>query len=240
MTLPMLCIDEPYASAIFAGLKQWETRTCPPNGDMRPDGVRGFPGVKVNRGDRIIIASTKRRPRHEQHDADDDVPTWCDLYTFAPFVEWTEHVDDPGTGVHRWSGPVGVILGTVTVTDAVPISHRSSCILGSNAAHICFSPNRIVELCTFPDVADISDQLPWGTWDAGRWAWALADPIPTTEQCPWCMGYGYATVEGIKSPIGGSGRSAYLCPVCEGEGRCDPIPVTGHQGLRVWNGEVRR
>lgn len=28
----------------MAGIKLWETRPWPPNGDMRPDGVRGLPG----------------------------------------------------------------------------------------------------------------------------------------------------------------------------------------------------
>lgn len=236
MTLPMLCVDEPYATAIMLGLKRWETRTCPPNGDMRPDGVRGFPGVKVNGGDRIIIASTKRRPRHDQRDVNDDVPPWCDLYTFAPFVEWTEHPDDfMHGGMYRWSGPVGVILGTVTVTDAVPIVDDCDDLPDTpRLIEVLGDPLRL-----WPEGAmetdesvNISDQLPWGTWDAGRWAWALADPIPTTEQCPACEGSGGEWVFAVDAYHG-------TCRICEGAGKCDPIPVTGHQGLRHWSGVVR-
>ena len=295
----MLCLDEPYASAIFAGLKRWETRTAPPNGDMRPDGVRGFPGVKVNRGDRIIIANTKRRPRHEQHDVNDDLPPWCDLYAFAPFVEWTEHPDDfMHGGMYRWCGPVGVILGTVAVTDVVPIV--ADCddmpdappLIETLGEPLRWWPEGSV---LHEESTDISDQLPWGIWTPGRWASQLADPIPTTDQCPWCGGEGVTfdeplpdwnadctvecearvrctTCDRLKAPVGRSlplemvngycGRDCdgyrespepgHLfqgelhrlrmrdCPVCGGDGSCPPIPVTGHQGLRVWDGTVRR
>lgn len=30
----MLCVDEPFASAIVHGLKRWETRSAPPNGEV--------------------------------------------------------------------------------------------------------------------------------------------------------------------------------------------------------------
>lgn len=212
----MLCLDEPYASAIFAGLKRWETRTAPPNGDMRPDGVRGFPGVKVNRGDRIIIAAG----------------------------------EGDGIAMHP-----GHILGTVTVTDALPIV--ADCddlpdapplietLIETLGEPLRMWPEGAMDLS---ESVDISDQLSWGDWTPGRWAWRLADPIPTTEQCPWCMGQRKiaGTIPGVPSSVC---TKLSPCPICWPEnefwddgtaGRCPPIPVTGHQGLRVWDGTVRR
>ena len=60
--IPALSIAEPYASAIVHGIKTWETRGQPPNGEMRPDGVRGFPGVRLNRGDRIMVVANAEEP----------------------------------------------------------------------------------------------------------------------------------------------------------------------------------
>lgn len=44
-----------YADAIADGRKWLETRPSPPNGDMRPKGVRGLPGCKINEGDYVGI-----------------------------------------------------------------------------------------------------------------------------------------------------------------------------------------
>lgn len=235
---PVLCVDEPFASAILAGLKRWETRSCPPNGDMRPAGVRGFPGVRVNRGDRIIIAATARSPelfvRFGRLRVEDTTDNELALTTHAPGV-----VDGS-----RWI-PLhpGHILGTVAVTDVVPIvddcddlpdTPRLIEVLGEP---LRLWPEGAVET---GESTDISDQLPWGIWDAGRWAWRLADPIPTTEQCPWCDGSGCVPARDPMYPdMTAFGEPLDPCPICDGEGRCNPIPVTGHQGLREWSGEVR-
>ena len=49
----VITVYQPYASLIMAGVKTWETRGNPPNGDMRPEGVRGLPGRRINAGDRL-------------------------------------------------------------------------------------------------------------------------------------------------------------------------------------------
>lgn len=47
MSTLVLTVDQPYASLIAAGVKRWVTQPSPPNGDMRPAGVRGLPGCSV-------------------------------------------------------------------------------------------------------------------------------------------------------------------------------------------------
>jgi len=48
-----LTVAQPWASLIVACVKSIETRPSPPNGAMRPDGVRGLPGLRIEPGDRI-------------------------------------------------------------------------------------------------------------------------------------------------------------------------------------------
>ena len=48
----VITLYQPHASLVMAGIKTWETRGLPPNGDMRPEGVRGLPGRRINAGDR--------------------------------------------------------------------------------------------------------------------------------------------------------------------------------------------
>lgn len=44
-----------WAKAIAEGRKTIETRSAPPNGNMRPGGVRGLPGHRIDQGERIAI-----------------------------------------------------------------------------------------------------------------------------------------------------------------------------------------
>ena len=50
-----ITVRQPWASMIAAGVKTIETRPAPPNGPMRPGGVRGLPGHRIDRGERIAI-----------------------------------------------------------------------------------------------------------------------------------------------------------------------------------------
>ena len=58
-----ITVYQPHASLIMAGVKTWETRGNPPHGDMRPEGVRGLPGRRVNAGDRVAIHAAAKPVR---------------------------------------------------------------------------------------------------------------------------------------------------------------------------------
>jgi hypothetical protein len=77
-------------------------------------------------------------------------------------------------------------------------------------------------------IENIEHQLPYGDWTPGRWAWQITEAAPTTERCPWCRGYSGWHGQGEE-------RAFYGCPVCDGAGRCDPIPATGKQGWWDWS-----
>lgn len=56
-----LVVRQPWATLIALGIKTVETRPWPPNGPMRPDGVRGLPGLAVERGAPASRATVRRR-----------------------------------------------------------------------------------------------------------------------------------------------------------------------------------
>lgn len=228
--IPALCVYEPYASAIVHGIKTWETRGQPPNGEMRPDGVRGFPGVRLARGDRIMVIANAKPPSMYA-----DFGDWHPRQQHGEWKVERQLSMKPGDlfGQHEtmWLHP-GHIVGSVTVTDALPIIPNTDDPPDKSIYHCIDGRLELQEVTGDPWVAsnvhhaDLSDQLPWGWWEPGRWAWRLADPLTTNEMCPVCEGLG--TI-----PVSGRGSDGYdPCHVCDGDGQCDPIPVRGHQGLR--------
>lgn len=78
-------------------------------------------------------------------------------------------------------------------------------------------------------VYGIGDQLPFGDFTPGRFAWLLEDVKPTTERCPRCWGLGYVPFDD---------RADVVCSLCQGlrpsmrdDTRCAPVPMRGRQGL---------
>jgi hypothetical protein len=217
------------------GVKRFETRLSPPNGNMRPDGVRGLPGARVNRGDRILIASTKRVAF--RHGA--SIPGVCHVDRKAPSRSdggyWAMYLPPSwDLGIeHRL--PLGCILGSVTVTDAYPMESTWPA-RGSHPEGVVYAgANYDLTVWRSGDEQGepITDQRPLGDWTPGRWAWALADPVPTTTRCPHPVCDGEGTVPSAK----GWPRDA--CPFCRYDGKCEPVPVVGKQGVWRWDGTVR-
>lgn len=145
--------------------------------------------------------------------------------------------------------PLGAIVATARLVDCLPIVEYDSDdprpvpdppLVQRDGHHVWLDtsgPNTWEY-----DGVNISDQLPYGDFQPGRWAWLLEDVQPTTERCPWCWG-SMADPDsddgwyhhGIREP-----GSAPPCPVCVSPengyptGRCDPIPAKGAQGLWEW------
>jgi len=245
MKLHVLSLDEPYATLITIGKKRYETRSGPPTGDMRPDGVKpGLGGHSINRGDRIGIASTRRKP----------TPTgmWDpsvaggmigrSRLTYHDRVEeeftWKAHGSDELRTL-----TLGALLCTATVVDCLPmvepLDEALPCVEINDAGLHRWHPADPAPSGE-ADYVDISDQLPFGFWEPGRWAIELAEVEPTTKMCPWCRGYrGDPDVEGDRYFGVVEPGSIPPCPVCNGDGACPPVPVTGRQGVWAWDGTVR-
>src|SRR5574343_1782891 len=102
---------QPWATLIALGVKTIETRPAPPKGDMRPDGVRGLPGLAISRGERVAIHAGSRRPS--------SAPGW------TAFHGGSEHYLRP-EGRFRYLDqpiplPLGAVVATAVVADALPI-----------------------------------------------------------------------------------------------------------------------
>ena len=187
--MKVLSLHQPYASLVIAGVKTWETRPAPFNGDMRPEGVRGLPGLSVNAGERIAIHAAK---------------AWATMLTFAPRSNMATAIEQAGgrfdplprspglIAVDPYSLPLGAILGTVEVVDCIPIDddlepQRVKCP-DTRVIHLNSEAGTLTLWASCGDdewdERDISDQLPYGNWEPGDWAIELADPQPFDEPIP--------------------------------------------------------
>jgi hypothetical protein len=50
-----LTVDQPHIGLLAHEIRHFETRPFPPNGSMRPDGFRGYPGLTIDQGERIAL-----------------------------------------------------------------------------------------------------------------------------------------------------------------------------------------
>lgn len=224
---------QPGASLVALGVRTMLTRSWP-----APVGLIGQPLA--------IHAGAKRPSTYWQHHVNDDVPDVIDLVSMSRYWEWCENPNDyTGPHAYRWVGPLGAVVATAVLTDCAPIggptSFRTGTFEGDEGDYpgqavvvhhpsLFSSPEYLCIDCPKRGHVDITDQLPYGDFTPGRWAWLLGDVKPTTERCPACWG----SCPGCnRAPIFPhntlcTGR----CSTCDGAGGCPPIPAKGRQ--RVW------
>lgn len=185
----VISLHQPYASLIMAGVKTWETRGLPPHGDMRPEGVRGLPGKRINAGDRVAIHAANQWDETWLGYHDRSSPA-CDTLAYLG-ADMAENDDYSGYTCYQYSLPLGVILGTVTVTQALQIYSTHWVPSGGDCIEIVdgeylVDPDQpaLVVHSDESEVRDLTDQLPYGHWLPGRWAWELADPQPYAVPIP--------------------------------------------------------
>lgn len=171
-----IVVRQPWATLIALGVKQIETRPFPPNGPMRPEGVRGLPGCSLERGERIAIVAGAKAGTEVGEDLGDS--GWY----------WESTAGDPSCVVN-WKqpatfhdAPLGAVVCTVTVDDALPIVGHGD---AAEPPYLRNLPTLGLTLATLTfDVAghrkreDFTDQLPLGDFTPGRWGWLLLDPRP--------------------------------------------------------------
>jgi hypothetical protein len=140
--------------------------------------------------------------------------------------------------------PRGAIVATAQLVECAPIGgpydFRTGIMQGDEGDY----PGRPVvvhhpAIGSFPESlilsnadttnTDISDQLPFGIWEPGRWAWLFEDVKPVTERCPWCWGSGWLD-DYQRDGCGVCGGDAFTA----GSGTCEPVPARGMPGLWPW------
>lgn len=127
--------------------------------------------------------------------------------------------------------PLGAIVATARIVDCVPITDRR--YMPDHGPQVTINPAtgtlRRIGSPLSGIFDDVTDQLPYGDFTPGRWAWLLDDAKLTTERCPECMGRAFACGhERHRMSLG------CICTTCDGAGTCPPIPAKGRQGLWRW------
>lgn len=190
-----LVVRQPWATLIALGIKTIETRPSPPNGPMRPDGVRGLPGLAVERGERIAIVAGATPPEVGLRLGADSEITFSEFVVAITFSEFvvaeglrtpTNLTDDVVLrrlldlcNERAWPLPLGAVVCTVGVADALPIVEDLGapddpfprlCNVGERGL-------RLMRYLAHPSEV-VTDQLPLGDFTPGRWGWMLSDPRP--------------------------------------------------------------
>mgnify|MGYP001166940709 CR=1 FL=1 len=174
-----ITIHQPYASLVAHGVKEWETRPYPPAGwpDI-PDGVRRMPGARVEPGQTVLIHASSKRPAIKTLDRFTDITGEPRALGASAWLDCAYHAVIPT--------PLGAVIATARITDVVPIAE---CDWRSD--HICLPWSGELTHHSPMDWPhadggtehDITNQLPYGDWRPGRWAWRmevvgrLAEPL---------------------------------------------------------------
>lgn len=187
-------VDQPYASLLAHGIKGWETRPHPPAGwPGIPEGTRRMPGCRITPDDDVLIVSSRKRVTSERVPEgwfyDDETGAIGGGGFGSPFGAW-----------RSYPVPLGAVLGVGRVLDVLPIVPHAGCRDGS--PHVCIGSYGMLAHSKlhepWPDGEtehDISDQLPYGDWSPGRWAWRMEvrrlDPPVREYDCPFgCVASG--------------------------------------------------
>lgn len=208
---PQHAVSRPYAPMI----KRFETRS--------------WPAPKSIVGTRVAFHAAKRYvPFADAEDA------WLAI-----------NRDIPMNRIVSTQIPLGVVVGSGVISRSLPIVapvpigqlERTERIVQVGPI-----PGRLAVIDTWHRggevVEDISDQLPYGDFTPGRFAWVIEDVEPTEARCPWCNGHG-----GFITPRQTSDERAWIgshdeCHICDGAGKCAPIAAVGRQGFWNWQARV--
>lgn len=219
-----LTIRQPYATLIALGVKTIETRS--------------WRAPQALIGQTIAIHAGKHRPKDVWCSASADPvfpPPLARLYDYGKCVDPQES-NDGEWWRYRWDGPLGAIVATATLADCVPMidaTDPEDYCADMEAGFLAVLPKGDLSAWFYADGSDldgrcITDQLPYGDFQPGRWAWLLTDVKPTTERCPACMGtWAPCRVCFTLTRLPGG---FYI----GGAGTCPPIPAKGKQGLWEW------
>ena len=229
-----LTIWQPYPSLIAHGIKEWETRPHPPAGwPGIPEGTRRMPGCRVEPGETVLIHAAAKRPVHLSRVGEWSVHSRFTEPESGPEIRRLGSVHNGELVPDRYERglaipmPLGAVVATARITDVLPIVYDYD-----DVCHAYDGPAAVEhqegKLWLWPEwdsaldeePTDISDQLPYGDWTPGRWAWRFGD------------------VRKLDEPVREYLKPCGIGNQCWGEDCCPSplhggvVPVRGRQG--VW------
>lgn len=168
MGIKALTLHQPHASLVAAKVKTIETRSW----------------ATKYRGPLVICAAARKPPMLWSQDV---IPAVADPIPMSRYWDVQEDWNNPGQYSYRWVGPLGAALVTCRVADCVPMldvlgteNHPGPWLeIGRSLPYLSLwrGPGR--------EVAErVDDQLPYGQFEVGRFAWLLADVVPLPEPIP--------------------------------------------------------
>jgi ASCH domain len=231
-----LSLWQPWASLIALGIKTIETRSwkAPASAIGQPlliHAAKRKPDANTRMGDFMLL-------RHGDH-------TWR-LHNDDQ-SEYDQHDSSVPLSRCRSCAPLvfGAVVASCVVTGCVPILGCGERLDEAWARHV--APTTHGELWVWNGPSDtenastgrptwlhddVTDQLPFGDFSPGRYAWMLDDVKPTTERCPQCWGDPSFRNYIVDEHHPHASHHAFaLCPTCEGAGKCEPVSMRGRQSL---------
>lgn len=168
-----LSVNQPYATLMALGVKAFETRPMALPSTITPD---------VD----VLLCSTVKRPRRHWDPTNGPEPTgpsWMLHPALERFTDWWESSDGEW-GCTEWQRRwLGAVVAVVRFSESLPIE-----VCTGYRAHVCRSGDDLLRHTPLdrPDADGetehvITDQLPYGDFTPGRWAWRVADVRPLTE-----------------------------------------------------------
>lgn len=182
-----IVVRQPWASLIALGHKTIETRPGPPNGPMRPEGVRGLPGCRIEQGERIAIVAGASKAGVDE----------------VGMEPWVPLMSADGSWTLAEPVALGAVIATVAVEAALPIireADRGAGAVPDGMLTISRPGHPIPTLLRFSWSLNawtheptlyagrfgLSPEIPFGDFTPGRWGWLLAN-VHRTEFVP-CKG----------------------------------------------------
>lgn len=156
-----------------------------------------------------------------------------------PMLSLPEAYEDVGEGgLHAIPLPLGCVVGSGRLVDCLPmIEGQVIQVPNHDVLHITRVPDphlpmnpwssvptltilRHADLFDYSEIdhEDVTDQMPYGHFEAGRFAWLFEDQATVWQRCPDCWG-----------------DASTVCHLCHGVGRLEEPPVVvGRQGVFNW------
>lgn len=214
-------LHQPWASLVALKVKTIETRSwpCPPS-------LIGQP---------LAIHAGAREPGPQRPGVAMRLGPWATWWAHAKAEPGWTLQPEPECSGGVFPLPLGAVVATCRVAACVPMVDAFDAKARHQTPFLTISRSEHQFLALWRDEPDtptmVTDQLPYGDFRPGRFAWLLEDVKPSTDRCPACWGEG-AVREAV------AGEPSYwsrLCSTCGGAGHCPPVPARGRQ--RVWNWE---